>query len=286
MKPRPRWPRVGLLFALVAALGCAAPEEDLETKTSPVLFVPASLTTGPQYGIMWPAAPGTSLASIPLPVPANDSVCFITGVWGKFRGPEDYVRIYKNSVAWSVGGNRGTGTPSADAMCLTNRMVVGAEANWSSGAAVPLPRAGGSGNAPAGQYCFFTKIQGDFRAVGSQVRLRIVNGEWRLDGTAGTQAAARCAVRTDYTVGGPLDEKSIFVDGEVSMPATYGPAINDEDDAFHFCSLTRVAGPLTGGWVATYTKPASGGGWKWLLGLGGGSGLPGLGLNASARCVI
>jgi hypothetical protein len=278
---------VGLGLAL-GTLSCSVEtaDETLGTTAEEVTRYPAGLASGIQYGFSWSyQAFGYGRYLFPgLPAP-NTVACGITAVGGHFTSAGDWMRVGTATDGWVAYGDSGGGDPAMDAMCFS--LPAGAKLGpyevWDGTAGTPpattMHVAGGAiaGNSAT---CFLTGIQGVFTGyyLFNAVRLRIVNGQWKLDGQPGRKAWANC-----------VNVAPVNPEGQWTYPNNTSPLLmanGDTASSPHFCGLTRIHGSINGGWTGTYVKRDNNTPSGWSLYLSGGAN-PGSNepIGSSSRCL-
>jgi len=234
--------KISLLFigwASALGAGCSAEglegEEPIGETQQLVIHSPANnLPQGfAEYGSQWAnGQPALDLVSI------GNSACFINLVGGAFTSTSDKVQIINNGSKWQLTGTSVSGNVQARAFCVTD-VAPDRAGTWQPGQGiVDLGVANG-------RTCFLTGVWGNLSGVGKEVRIKMVNGRWQLDGN-GVSGSATCIPRASFS---PID---LGISGSTSSLA-FANAINPSSSGPTMCSLTRVSGLFrTGGSIQVY----------------------------------
>ncbi len=220
---------VGSTSLLLASCASADPEsgEVIDTTKQAVTFQPPGNTLGaPQYGFQWQT--GWPEASM---TPRASSVCFLSYVGGTFASDSDRVEIFSQDGILTLSGSETGGSKRAGAFCVTGSPFdVDTGIYWQVGQ--PAKNLGSATN----RTCFLTTVWGNLNGNGKEVRTRIENGNWLLDGTAGG-GRARCIQTSNFSAIDVVPGQNVgFLNTNQSSPT--GPKM---------CALTRVSGMFRGG---------------------------------------
>ena len=218
---------------LAAACAPAGLDEDepVDTKTAAVQH-----ENHTELGFTWSSTSG------PLGVTMTDvsnSFCFLAATAGSFKGNGDAVIISTALNKWGIGGsNSSGGSPAGSAFCATNVTQDGATATWTPGsAAVDL------GTATA-RTCFLTAVWGNFSGITAQVRTRVSNGRWLLDGLGNAAGQARCVAKATWF---PTSLSASSTGAVLFRDVSTGQSATNFEFAPWVCGLTRVQGVLRRG---------------------------------------
>jgi hypothetical protein len=121
--------------------------------------------------------------------PANNSVCFLMAVRGKFIGGGESIQIVERDSYWSLEGYSSQIDLQGVAGCLSGREVVDYYTLESGQSPVRLPSTGVA--------CFLAQVRGSFRGAGERLEIYDYDGSWRLGGQylsgQGVWGAAVCS---------------------------------------------------------------------------------------------
>ena len=180
--------------------------------------------------------------------PRLQSVCFLSGVSGTLKNTatalqQVFVSNQLHGTFWVAGSSSETQNKTMVFNCI-NRGIPGNPYtihSWSTSAGDPAPVDMGPSS---DRVCLLTRVEGWFNGGGEQVRVRISNGRWLLDGTMGTLhpyaigAGAVCIrgvtsseYSQEYSVTSPTS-------GRNYLPVPY--VVGD------VCGLTKIGGKFDG----------------------------------------
>ncbi|HEY3497250.1 MAG TPA: hypothetical protein VGK73_21280 [Polyangiaceae bacterium] len=181
--------------------------------------------------------------------PYSSSLCVLTAIGGGLvnsGGWQSTVDIWFSGGAFTnwLLSSFGPASDPANPLWARARCVTGLASNqkagpyiWAQGdAAVDM-------GASSARACFLTSVYGKYNGNGEQVRTRVSNGRWILDGTAGTAENYRVGGRA-YCLSGFTRTGELSVSPPANDTAVTGAPLswyfgNEDSD---ICGLTRVRG--------------------------------------------
>jgi hypothetical protein len=198
---------------------------------------------------------------------SNDSVCFLTGIHGKFRSMSDMVKVSNVRGNWYVTGTSKQPEVGATARCFKYDSAKVIQTQFNESARLQDLDLG------AHRFCALSRVSGHFQSDQDVVRVYLAsNGHWFLQTSAassGVNGGALClddapatplhAGRTTDVQGGDLQvlaENLIPHETKPTEPLK-GPA----------CFLTRMAGNFSGAGanVQTFVAASANGTWNYYL---------------------
>jgi len=200
-------------------------------------------------------------------VRSTGSVCFLTGIHGKFRGTSDMVKISNARGYWYVTGISNEPGIGATARCFKydSSKVVGTRFHESA--------AGDDLDLGVHRFCALSRVSGAFESDGDVVKVyRASDGHWFLQTTATSTGVNGGAICLDDDPATPFRTSRI---ADVAAGDTQVLAENlipnetkqTEPLKGPACFLTRMTGKFSGegGSVQTFVASAVNGTWNYYL---------------------
>ncbi len=200
-------------------------------------------------------------------LPSASSVCFLTGVHGKFRGTSEMVKISNVRGYWYVTGISNQPGVGATARCFKyDSTKVLATRIHESSAANDL-------DLGVHRFCALSRVSGNFESDGDAVKVyRASSGHWFLQATATSTGLNGGAICLDDDPATPLRTSRIadVVAGDTQViAANLIPNETKQTEPLKgpACFLSRMTGKFSGegGSVQTFVASTVNGTWNYYL---------------------
>ncbi len=200
---------------------------------------------------------------------SRDSVCFLTGIHGTFRGKADLAKISNVRGYWYVTGVSSQPDFGATARCFKYDLakVIPTQFNESSAGGEDL-------DLGAHRLCALSRVSGDFESEADVVKVYLASdGHWFLQTTATSSGVNGGAICLDDDPATPFRTSRI---ADVAAGDTQVIAFNlvpneikkTEPLKGPACFLTRMTGKFSGkggASVQTFVAPTANGTWNYYL---------------------
>ena len=197
----------------------------------------ALLVMAPLAAFAWPPAEYTwqqGLQPSFMESEAN-SICYLTGVSGKFRGAGESVKIERLNGYYYLNGSSHQEGIQAWAMCIENQEsgTLGADYTWNQMMQLPIIMKDSRSNT-----CYLTGLSGKFMGGGEMVEITNSGNLWILSGISsqtGVSANANCISSKDSNL-------------HVTFEWSQGQApVTMTNTQTSICVLQKVRGAFSGG---------------------------------------
>jgi len=198
---------------------------------------------------------------------AHGSVCFLTGVHGKFKGKFEMVKISNVRGYWYVTGISNQPGVGASARCFKydSAKVIATRYNESAG--------GEDLDLGAHRFCALSRVSGNFASDSDVVSVyRAGDGHWYLQTAATSSGVNGGAICLDDDPATPLRTSRIadVAAGDTQViAANLSPKQAQQTEPLKgaACFLTRMTGNFSaeGASVQTFVAPTANGTWNYYL---------------------
>ena len=198
---------------------------------------------------------------------SSDSVCFLTGVHGKFRSVLDMVKVSNVRGNWYVTGRSNQAEVGATARCFKYESAKVVQTQFNESAREADLDLG------AHRFCGLSRVAGNFESDRDVVKVYLAsNGHWFLQTAATSSGVNGGAICLDDDPATPLHASRVAdveagdtqVIAENLIPHETKPTEPLKGPA---CFLTRMAGKFSGagGNVQTFVAASANGTWNYYL---------------------